>query len=254
VSYASVLRATNPTAWWRHGEASGSTMVDSSGNGHNGTYLNSPGLGSPSLIPGDPSNKCVDFNGTNQLGSVPNGSWMDSSRGALSLRAVVNLDYVHAPPDDRDQYIFQRGNFGGEFALALRGLSDGGDGLPRFRFFLGTIDGSYGLVNAGSSFTPSMGVTYDVIGTWDGTNVKLYVDGVLQETVARGGLYVDTSSKIGIGGEATNFTSYTDGRVDETAIWVGHALTATEVADIHAASITPPPILGTMNAVLPRLR
>src|SRR5688500_11107092 len=54
--YANIVLADNPTAYWRLGETSGTTAVDSSVPGGNqGTYLNGVTLGIPGAIPGDPN-------------------------------------------------------------------------------------------------------------------------------------------------------------------------------------------------------
>ena len=48
--YEQTVLADHPTAYYRLGELSGATAVDSSGNGHNGTYLGGVALGQPGAI------------------------------------------------------------------------------------------------------------------------------------------------------------------------------------------------------------
>jgi RHS repeat-associated protein len=43
--YSALVKGQNAYAYWRLGEPSGTTMADSSGNGRNGSYVNSPTLG-----------------------------------------------------------------------------------------------------------------------------------------------------------------------------------------------------------------
>jgi hypothetical protein len=69
-SYAALVAGrSGGRADWRLGETSGTTAVDATGR-FNGTYQNSPTLGSSGAIPGDP-NTSVTFNGTNQRVTVP---------------------------------------------------------------------------------------------------------------------------------------------------------------------------------------
>jgi hypothetical protein len=76
-----VVLGDSPIAYWRLGEASGTTAVDSSGNAHSGTYLGGVTLGVPAALVGD-LDKAARFNGSNGMVQVPdsavlrlNGSW-----------------------------------------------------------------------------------------------------------------------------------------------------------------------------------
>jgi hypothetical protein len=79
--YASAVLADGPIAYWRLGEASGTTAVDSSGQAHMGTYLGGVTLGVPAALVGD-TDTAARFNGSNGMVQVPdsaplrlNGSW-----------------------------------------------------------------------------------------------------------------------------------------------------------------------------------
>lgn len=50
--YVEQVIALNPYLWWRLAETSGTTMVDNTGNGRNGTYSGSPTLNVDGVIPG----------------------------------------------------------------------------------------------------------------------------------------------------------------------------------------------------------
>jgi hypothetical protein len=85
-AYSAAVLADSPLAYYRLGEASGTTMTDSSGNSRNGTYAGSPTLGAPGLVTGD-SDTAVTFNGTSQQAQVAFGSWMNTT--ALTLEAII---------------------------------------------------------------------------------------------------------------------------------------------------------------------
>src|SRR5215831_14920886 len=63
-AYSSAVLADHPVAYYRLGETSGTTAVDSSGNGSNGTYVGGVALGQPgALLPGD-TDPAAGFNGS----------------------------------------------------------------------------------------------------------------------------------------------------------------------------------------------
>ncbi|HXS46538.1 MAG TPA: lysyl oxidase family protein, partial [Solirubrobacterales bacterium] len=69
-AYSNAVLGDGPSAYWRLGEASGSTAVDFTG-ADNGVYTNGPVLGQASLLPGDSASKAVLFDGSNDHVRVP---------------------------------------------------------------------------------------------------------------------------------------------------------------------------------------
>ncbi|HZD73328.1 MAG TPA: LamG-like jellyroll fold domain-containing protein, partial [Actinomycetota bacterium] len=61
-SYSATVRGDSPYLYWRVGESSGTTAMDSSGNGRTGLYQGAIALGQPGAIIGD-SNTAVRFGG-----------------------------------------------------------------------------------------------------------------------------------------------------------------------------------------------
>ena len=61
--YSGEVLADSPRAYWRLGEASGTSAADSSGNNRTGTYLNTPTLSQTGALTAD-TNTAVAFNGT----------------------------------------------------------------------------------------------------------------------------------------------------------------------------------------------
>ncbi len=76
----------------------------------------------------------------------------------------------------------------------------------------------------------STGNWYNVSGTYDGNNVKLYLDGVLKDTVALTGAVRNTTHpfKIGVYGSG----SYFDGSISNASIW-NAALTSAQVTELY---------------------
>ena len=76
----------------------------------------------------------------------------------------------------------------------------------------------------------STGNWYNVIGTYDGSNIKIYLNAVLKDTVALTGTVRNAtqSFRIGVYGSA----SYFDGNIDEVSIW-NTALSQSAVTEIY---------------------
>lgn len=81
-SYDQAVMASAPTAYWRMGESSGTTMVDSTGHGYAGAYYNSPTLGSAGAVPG---NTAVLFNGTSHCAEVPHNAALNPRSGEYAI-------------------------------------------------------------------------------------------------------------------------------------------------------------------------
>jgi hypothetical protein len=61
-AYPDGVLAKGPVGYWRLGEATGPTVVDETGNGHDGRIFGSPTLGTPGAINDDPDT-AIQFNG-----------------------------------------------------------------------------------------------------------------------------------------------------------------------------------------------
>jgi subtilisin-like proprotein convertase family protein len=75
-TYPTVVAADTPAGYWRFGEASGLTALDSSGNANNGTYLNGPVLGVPGAL-ATGGNTAVRMDGINDTIRVPDANTLD---------------------------------------------------------------------------------------------------------------------------------------------------------------------------------
>ncbi|HEX4345351.1 MAG TPA: hypothetical protein VHZ31_07305 [Solirubrobacteraceae bacterium] len=75
-SYANTVLADTPAGYWRFGEPSGTTALDSSGHANNGSYINGPMLGVPGALAGDPDT-AVSLDGVNDVVRVPDSNTLD---------------------------------------------------------------------------------------------------------------------------------------------------------------------------------
>jgi hypothetical protein len=97
--YASTVLADHPLGYWRLGESSGTTAFDSSGNGHNGTYVGGVTLGVPGLIGNGDPDTAASFSGSGHvdlgtlnlnLSTVTLEAWINPTSYASSYRRLVS--------------------------------------------------------------------------------------------------------------------------------------------------------------------
>ena len=104
------MLADNPVAYWRLGEASGTTAADQRGQ-RPGSYVGSPTLGATGAVSRD-TDRATMFNGVNEYVNVPDaGSFtpLVGTAGKLSLEAWVK---VHALPSAGPGTIVSKGAAG----------------------------------------------------------------------------------------------------------------------------------------------
>jgi hypothetical protein len=80
--------------------------------------------------------------------------------------------------------------------------------------------------------TLSTGTWYFVAGEWDGTNTKLSVNGATFQTTSFSGT-IHSNARAFDMGLISGSGNPLDGRIDEVGIWMGRALTQTEVSQLY---------------------
>jgi hypothetical protein len=208
-AYGQAVAADQPVGWWRLGEASGTTAIDQEGL-NNGAYSGGVTLGQPSLLAAD-ANKAVAFNGSNGYVRVPAAVAFNFTN-AFSLEAWIKPTSL--PTTGVFRSVLTKPE---SYSLQFNG--------PRLEFTViqsGTrrrLQTPSGVIVAGG--------TYHVVGTYDGTTQRLYVNGALVASAALTGPATVTSNAIHVG--SWNGTmEYFAGTIDEPAIY-GQVLSAAQV-------------------------
>lgn len=226
-SFVDTVTALSPSAWYRLGEASGTTMVDSSGNGHDGTYGQggalAPTLGVTGLVAGD-SDTAAAFGGTGAAvtnGTVPYAAWLDAPT-SLSLFVI--------------------GQTTSSAIMAMLDRDDGTGGrVWQFRLNAGKFEFLKipTTVTASTPGTYNDGVTHDFGATYDGSNIRLYVDGALVKTQAASGSLGSAGAAFWVGARIAANSSHLFffGTLDEVLVKSGTVWADSDFADLHAARI-----------------
>ena len=210
---------TPPLAEWRFDET-GTIAEDRAG------ALDAMLVNGPTRVAGVRGN-AAQFDGVDDYGQVPDDAALDGM-AALTVSAWVRLDDLPAQayvPVGKDASGAQASyrftvNSSGLVAFAVKTAANGW-------YTTGTTAGG-GTIGAGA--------WHHLVGTYDGSRVRLYLDGALSATgtVAISGMIATGTSPLRFGGSAfTNIDPY-DGALDEVQIF-GTALTPAEVAAFSAS-------------------
>lgn len=161
VTYLAAVLADSPVGYYRLGESSGSTMVDSSGNTRDGSYTGTLTKSQTSLLSGD-ADTCISFGGG--YGEVAAAAMPQPS--TWTLEAIIkpsNLSSYHG-------IVTRDGN-------TVRGPN---------MYTLGTNIHLYDLRGGGAIVTGSVNIStssaWHVAITYDGDKARIYINGVLDAT------------------------------------------------------------------------
>ena len=227
----SIADAADPNlvGWWKLDETSGLTAADSSVFGNDGTLPDMTGNEWTNGIVGG----ALEFDGTNDYVSVPSSSSLQLT-SALTMAGWIKADSWGSGTDV--DIIARKGEDNpNNYQLAIA------DGLATLYLDDGDGSGYRGdtLLNTGQ--------WYHVAATWDGTTVRVYVDGVLDNDPpdSRGGT-IDTDTRpFYIGGRSG--ADLLDGILDDIRIY-NRALSEAEIKNVAVRSKTwnPSPTDGVL--------
>jgi hypothetical protein len=246
LTYQEAVLSGNPYLYYRLGEPSGTTATDTSTNGRNGTYVNSPTLGATGF--GAASDTAVSFSSNNALApiasfgsSVPNSTYefivkADAANftSAATLFGLINADPDGAGARTQNQALAIEFNAAGVNGTTTAGtarlwLRDEGSSQLWVNMNQGNLlDGNY----------HHFAVTVDMSAATATDKVKAYVDGLAiaitdgAESAALADAWLDFTVDAALGARNVRNTSvdrFAPVTVDEVALYTT-ALSATQVA------------------------
>lgn len=239
-AYATAIQATaGLVGYWRLGEATGATRARDELNTTHGTYTGGPTLQQPGG-PTTDANPSVAFDGINDLVALPN-AFPFAGNVPYSIECWVNPDIISTT-------IYPVLVHHVDFAAPSKGwmlrLYRDTNRIQHERHF------GNGTVQYSQTNSPiPTGSWHHVVATYDGTAVRLYVDGV-DDTWYQDpdGVLVAATTAAGIGGIAGD-VQFFDGRLDEVAIYNVALAPATVTAHyVAGGGVTGPRGVGVLRA------
>ena len=200
--------------WWDFSECSGLTALNSAGAG-NGTLTNSPAWSTDTPT----SIGCsLSFNGTNQYVLMSNNTAFNISSSITMATWVKLSTYTSGGTNtDRATIVIQPSSY----YLTVNSIT-------------GTLDASFqGVIGHVSSVSqvPLNKWTFLAV-TYDGSNIKWYIDGRLDKTLAASGGIVTPGNQVEVGGEV-GYGRFTSGLIDGVRVYTTTP-TSFEVQKLYA--------------------
>ena len=206
-------------AWWVCNERSGGQVFDLSGNGNTGTR-NGTGI----IWTAGKFGSAQQFNGSDDYINIPNRP-IFTCANAITVLAWIKTSVGASPGDDYYVIVKKRRGSSDSWQLLLH---NGGDFI---NWGIDTGDNTTLL----STTDVTDDVWHQAVGTWDGTNISVYVDGILENTGAKAGTMAATEHNVGIGWMDTALVGtydYFNGLIDHVMIY-NRALIPAEIFLLH---------------------
>jgi hypothetical protein len=218
IAFSVAAAASGPIAAYSFNEGAGTTLNDRSGRGHTGTI--SGATWSPA---GGRFGGALSFDGVNDWVTVNDTAVLDLTT-TMTLEAWVNPSAV---TNWRTVLLKERT---GGLAYALYG-ANGASRAAGYVNIGGTDIGVNATANLALNTWTHLAVTYD------GTTIRVYVNGTQVATRAQTGAMATSTSVLRIGGNSV-WSEFFQGLIDEVRIY-SRALTAAEIQADMASPITP---------------
>lgn len=226
-NYRAAVLADSPSAYWRLGEASGTSAADASGNTNTGVYTGGVTLGQPGALAAEPNgtgNAAALFDGTDDhVTTTYSHDFSDTA--PFSITGWLNPTAVDASFRAFAGQLWSNGS--GQQGVTCWVHSISGIGIERW------LNNASDSLMVSTSFLP-VGAWTHLAFTYDGTNLRTYVNGVLRggPTASAKSLAASTATfRIG----HDNVLSRTKGNLDEVAVYPT-ALSAARVQAHYSAS------------------
>lgn len=226
-TYQAEVLADSPVGYWRLDDTSGTAMVDTSGNGRDGTYVNAPTLGNASLLTSG-GGSAVGFNGTDERATVAHDSVFNASVGGdLTVEMWVKLTSAST---ETLQPLADKTNLSGANAQ-WQLYYDNRSTRRRLRFAVGSAANAWATWE-GATTTSSLGAGGHLVARKSGTTLSLHWNGTQVASSVVSLTISASTNPLSLAGVAGFFAA---GIFDEVAIY-GSALSDTRIAAHYAAA------------------
>lgn len=176
--------------------------------------------------------RIVNSPGVNPINQITVAAWYNPrSFSGSGNDAIVDKGYVsHTPP----YYQYHLGVSGNQYHTSP----------AAFSFSVATDGVLHGVLSSMNSWTP--GNWYYVVGTYDGSTIKLFINGVLANSNAATGTITDYGKDLYIG-RFGNFDYHLPGLIDDVRIY-NRALTDTEILDYYRTYVVKSPTVNPVTS------
>jgi len=227
-----VVRA-DLVGWWRLDEGTGTTAYDSSGNGNDGTIL-----GNPQWVPGKVGG-ALDFDGDGDYVNCGNDPIFDITE------EITLTIWVNSNDNNNGEHNCWLGK--GDNAYAIKHQS--GNYLEFFIF-----DGSWHSTNYSTDITSLNGDWHHMAGTYDGSELKFYLDGELAANLVYSSTIGTANHNVTIGENSQATGRYFDGMLDDARIY-NEALSQDDIVAVmmggdNPYAFSPDPADGSIHSEL----
>jgi formylglycine-generating enzyme required for sulfatase activity len=195
---------------------SGTTWTDLSGNRNNGTLTNGPTYSSA-------NGGSILFNSSNKKVIIPYNSNINPSNVTISVwfkrNSTINYSHFAGLPAFNSSWTAPYVSYGIEFI----GTTD------QPSLVLGFSGGSFSYTTANASTSTAVGLWVNVVGTFDGSFSRIYVNGQLITSNVETRTLFTTSANFVLGTETQGTNSYSfNGNISNTQVY-NRALSVGEV-------------------------
>lgn len=197
-----VSAGTGLVASYQMTDGSGSSLTDNSGNGNNATLsAGTSWVASPVTFAGN----ALAFDGTNDNVQVPHHTSHEIST-AITLEA-----WIYATSSSSVQDVITNSNNTINTGYAFPRTDDGWSHVS-YWLHIG------GIWRTMTAAYPSLNSWHHLAATYDGANMKIYIDGLLAGTQAQTGTITTNSNLLSLGNQP-GFAEYFGGYADEMRVW-----------------------------------
>jgi len=200
------------------------TQADISAWGNNGDVT-----GATLQTTGCVVGSCLSFNGISNYVEIDDAS-------SLSLNSSITISaWINHTTSNSEKSIVTKDRFGSGADRTFGLEANGGNVAGRVRFFLSPNAAGSGLVILDSTITYPSNTWSHVVGSWDGSIMRIYVNGVQNPgTASFTGPLHDSAQPVRLGAISSSGTNtlFFDGQMDEVQIYP-RALTAQQISVLY---------------------
>ena len=231
VQNAGSTLTTGLVGYWPFDDASGTRAKDSSGYGNNGNLLGDAAWGTGFL------HGCLALDGQSGYVQVPSTPNLEQVTNAVTICAWVKFgtNIVHTAGDMQDvaRKVISETNNPAPYSAYDLVVQDFGSGTFKARMGVTRAsDSTRGTSDWGSAHT--YGSWCHLAGVYDGSTVQIYVNGILESSVAFSGAVLQVAQPLCLGRYGT-VGEAVDGLMDDLRLY-NRALSAAEIQTLYSAT------------------